>query len=112
MSLGLVSIDRGDMPLHTVVARPQKLELDRQDPAILQRRWFSLVHTSAIGVRYYDRAEQWFHRFGVSQIQRRRGTGHLRSHRRGSAVEERVGEGGTGAQQHDKTTYRERNRSF
>ena len=55
------------MPLHTVNSGRQGLEFDRQDAAVLQRRWFSCVHTSAIGVGDLNGAEQRFHRFGVGQ---------------------------------------------
>jgi hypothetical protein len=37
-----------------------------------------LVHAPTAGVRYLDGAEQGFHRFGIGQVQRRRGSGHLR----------------------------------
>src|ERR1700689_3127680 len=113
MSLGLVGIDRGDMPLHTVLSRRQGLKFDRQDVAVLQRCWlFSLVHTSATGVGYLNRAEQRLHRFRVSQIQRRRGTRHLRPHSGGSTVKECVGKGATGAQHYDEAGGGQRRRSF
>ena len=78
--------------VHAVNPRRQGLQLDDQDAAVILRRGFPLVHAGSGGVGDLDGAEQRLHRFGVGQVQRRRGTGHLRPHRGGSAVKERVGE--------------------
>src|SRR6516164_1648332 len=94
-SLGLVCVDRGDMPDHGISPATQSGQFDDKLAIVIGiKPWLAGRHQDTLRVTHFDRAEGWFYPFGERQRYPARRGRHLAADRRAGALKERMGERG------------------